>query len=246
VLKGYPSTLRSLAHHCLDRGEPLTPAPRLVFADSELLLPDTRALLEQAFGTPPIDIFGTFETDNIAFQCAARDGYHIATDCVVLEIVRDGKPVPTGEDGEIVVTVLRNRTLPFVRYNLGDIGRLSPQRCSCNLPFPLLAVLEGRANDLVAHADGSLRSALGILARVTPFAGAIQQYQLRQLDLKRFELLVVPARRFADVGRERILHAVGSALGDARIALRLVDTIPPDRSGKRRIFISQLASKGHA
>jgi hypothetical protein len=52
-----------LAQHCLDSGQPLAPAPRLVFTDSELLLTDTRALLERAFGTSVNDIFGTFETD---------------------------------------------------------------------------------------------------------------------------------------------------------------------------------------
>jgi phenylacetate-CoA ligase len=241
VLQGYPSGLRSLAHHCLDSGETLAPAPRLVFTDSELLLPDTRALLEQAFGTPAIDIFGTFETDNIAYQCAVRDGYHIATDCVVLEIVRDGKPVPIGEEGEIVVTVLANRTLPFIRYNLRDIGRLSAQPCSCDLPFPLLAAIQGRANDLVVFADGGRGSPLGILERIKRFAGAIQHYQLRQVEIGRFELLVVPSSRFLMVDREGILNAIGSALGDATIELRLVEMIPPDRSGKRRTFISHLA-----
>src|SRR5208283_2046123 len=49
VLQGWPSALRSLAHHCIERGHPLSPAPRMVFTDSELLLPDTRVLLERAF-----------------------------------------------------------------------------------------------------------------------------------------------------------------------------------------------------
>lgn len=110
VLQGYPASLRSLAHHALETGNRLTPAPRLVFSDSALLPPDTRVLVEQAFGTRVIDVFGTFETDNIAFQCAAGDGYHIATDSVVLEIVRDGTPVPTGEEGEIVTAQLTLQT----------------------------------------------------------------------------------------------------------------------------------------
>jgi phenylacetate-CoA ligase len=241
VLQGYPSSLRLLAHHCLERGEPLQPAPRLVFTDSELLLPDTRDLIERAFGTSPIDIFGTFETDNIAYQCAARDGYHVATDCVVLEILRDGIPVPIGEEGEIVVTVLANRTLPFIRYNLRDIGRLSTRRCSCGLPFPLLAMIQGRANDLIVFADGRRCSPLGILARIKRFADAILQYQLSQLDIGRFELLVVPARQFLNATSDAILQAIGPELGGAKIELRLVDAIPPDRSGKRRAFISQLA-----
>jgi phenylacetate-CoA ligase len=246
VLQGYPASLRSLAHYCLETGDRLTPAPRLVFSDSALLLQDARALAEQAFGTRVIDIFGTFETDNIAFQCAARDGYHIATDSVVLEIVRDGKPAPAGEEGEIVVTVLGNRTSPFIRYNLRDIGRLSTRDCSCGLPFPVLAVIEGRSNDLIALADGRRCMSAGVLIPLTPFADAIQQYQLRQLQIEHFELRIVPSSRFANVGPERILSAIGSRLGNARIDLRLVDVIPADRSGKQRAFVSDLADDHRA
>ncbi len=241
VLQGYPSSLRSLAVHCLDRGEPLIPAPRLLFTDSELLTPDTRALLEPAFGTSAIDIFGSFETDNIAWQCAARDGYHIATDCVVLEIVRDGQPVPLGDEGEIVVTVLRNRTFPFIRYNLGDIGRLSTRTCSCDSPFPLLANVQGRANDLIVLSGGRRRTSLDVSHRIGRNTDAIRHYQLRQVEIGRFELLIVPSSRFADAERERIMSVFRAALGNVEVEIRLVDAIPRDRSGKRRAFVSQLA-----
>jgi phenylacetate-CoA ligase len=246
VLQGYPSSLRLLAHHCLERGRTLQPAPQLVFTDSELLLPDTRALLEEQFGAPVLDVFGTFETDNIAFQCLQREGYHVATDCVVLEIVRDGKPVPIGEEGEIVVTVLGNRTLPFIRYNLRDIGRLSQQPCPCGLSFPLLAVLQGRANDQIVLANGARRPPPAILAHLARFIDTILQYQLRQIGFGCFELLIVPSSRFSEGSRGEILRGIATALGNAKVELRLVDTIPPDPSGKRRAFVSALAAGARA
>jgi phenylacetate-CoA ligase len=239
VLQGWPSALRSLANHCIEVGQPLTPAPRLVFTDSELLLPDTRTLLERAFGTSPIDIFGTFESDNIAYQCARRNGYHLAIDSVVLEIIRDGKPVPIGEDGEMVVTVLRNRTTPFIRYNLRDIGRLSAEPCPCGLPFPLLAVVQGRVTDLVVLPDGRQCTPQGIFARMNNLADTVRHYQLRQAASGDFEFLIVPARNLSDLDREQIIDAVKSTLGNANIELRLVDVIPPDPSGKRRLFVSR-------
>ena len=240
VLMGYPSSLRSLAYHCLELSRPLSPAPRLVFTDSELLTPDTRAVIEQAFGTGPIDVYGTFETDNIAWQCAARADYHIATDCVVLEVVKDGKPVPPGEDGEIVVTVLHNRTFPFIRYNLRDMGRLGTQPCACGLPFPMLAGIQGRANDLIVLADGRRRTATDLTARIGRSDALIHQYQLRQLAIGRFELLVVSSSQFGDVERESLAQIVRSALGDAHVEVRVVEAIAPERSGKRRAFISEV------
>ena len=241
VLQGWPSALRSLANHCIENRQPLTPAPRLVFTDSELLLPDTRALLERAFGSSPIDIFGTFESDNIAYQCALRNGYHVAIDSVILEIVRDGKAVATGEDGELVVTVLRNRTTPFIRYNLRDIGRLSAEPCPCGLPFPLLAVVQGRVTDLAVLPDGRQCTPQGIFARMNSLSDTVRHYQLRQAATGEFEFLIVPARDLSSLERQEIIDAVRPSLGEVTIELRLVDVIPPDPSGKRRLFISQPA-----
>ncbi|MGZ8463397.1 MAG: phenylacetate--CoA ligase family protein [Candidatus Deferrimicrobiaceae bacterium] len=246
VLQGYPSSLRSLAHHCLERDRPLEPAPRRVFTDSELLTRGTRALLEQAFRAPVIDVFGTFETDNIAYQCPAGGGYHVATDCVVLEIVRDGKPAPPGAEGEIVVTVLANRTHPFIRYNLRDVGRLSPEPCSCGRSFPLLSSIEGRTDDMIVLADGSRRTAMNVLGRIDRFIGEIRHYQLRQVEVGRFELLIVPSSRFSDVGKEGIRRAAEAGLEGAGIEMRLLEAMPLDRSGKRRAFVSLLNDGGDA
>jgi phenylacetate-CoA ligase len=241
VLQGYPSSLRSLANYCRERGRSLQPNPRLVFTDSELLTPDTRALLEQQFAAPVLDVFGTFETDNIAFQCAARSGYHIASDCAVIEIVRDGKPVPTGEQGEIVVTVLANRTTPFIRYNLRDLGRLLPQPCECGLPFPLLSGLHGRSDDLIVLAGGGQRTAMEVLGRLDHSAACVRHYQLRQLRLGVFELLIVPASGFVAADGQQLASAIAATLGNAQVTVRIIDAIPPERSGKLRAFVSQLA-----
>lgn len=241
VLQGYPSSLRSLANYCRERGRSLNPTPRLVFTDSELLTPDTRALVEQQFAAPVLDIFGTFETDNIAFQCAMRTGYHIASDCAVIEIVREGKPVPPGEQGEIVVTVLANRTTPFIRYNLRDIGRLLPQPCACGLPFPLLTGLQGRADDLIVLEGGGQRTAMDVLGRLDHSSAAVRHYQLRQLRLGVFELLMVPSSAYRPEDGKRMASAIAATLGNAQVTVRLVEFIPPDRSGKLRAFVSQLA-----
>jgi phenylacetate-CoA ligase len=237
ILQGYPSALRTLAHFCLESGKPLEPAPRIVFSDSELLLPDTRALLHKAFGTAVIDIFGTYETDNIAWQCAGSDGYHVATDCVLLEIIRDGRPAEAGEQGEMVVTVLSNWTTPFIRYNLQDLGQFAAEPCACGSPFPLLTRLVGRADDLIALEDGSSRTAMDVLGRLDRYVDLVRHYQLRQLGTQRFELLIVPARRLGNGDAASLIAAVRESLPSAAVELKLVDNIAPQKSGKRLAFV---------
>ena len=124
LVQGYPSVLRCLAFELVAR-QIETPYVRTVFTDSELLTPDTRALIEKAFGAPVLDVFGSFETDNIAYQCSSDSDYHVTTDSVIAEVLNDGKSA-TDRDGDLVVTVLRSRMTPFIRYNLRESG--SPAR----------------------------------------------------------------------------------------------------------------------
>ncbi len=237
VLQGYPSALRGLALFCLASGKPLKPAPRIVFSDSELLMPDTRALLQKAFGTAVIDIFGTYETDNIAWECPRAGGYHVATDCVLLEIIRDGRPAQAGELGEMVVTVLANRTTPFIRYNLHDLGQFSTVPCGCGSPFPLLTRVVGRADDLITMDDGSSRTPMDVLGRLDRYTDLVNHYQLRQLGTRHFQLLIVPARRLEEGEAAKLVAAVQESLPSVAVELKLVDSIAPQKSGKRLAFV---------
>ena len=62
-----------------------------------------------------------------------------------MEIVdRDGKALPPGEAGEIVVTHLATRDFPFIRYRTGDVAVLDERRCPCGRGLPLLKDIQGR------------------------------------------------------------------------------------------------------
>ena len=77
------------------------------------------------------------------------------------EIQRGGL---AASDGQLVVTSLAQKTVPLVRYALGDEIVLLPGDCRCGLPYPRVDVL-GRAGDSFAilgskfHYDALLRSA---------------------------------------------------------------------------------------
>ncbi len=246
ILQGYPSSLHALARYCVEHSAILDPAPRFVFTDSEMLRPQTRALMQVAFGTAPIDIFGTYETDNIAYQCAERGGYHVALDSVVLEIVRDGRVMPAGSEGELVVTSLTNRTHPFIRYRLGDIGRYSAARCPCGRSFPVLDMISGRADDMIVLADRTHRSPLDVLGRLDRFAPVVRHYQLHQTAVDRFELWIVPSPAYTAQDGQRILQAIEEPLSRAVVALTIVDAVPRDPSGKLRSFICSIQAPSRA
>ncbi|MET7462740.1 AMP-binding protein [Nonomuraea sp. NPDC005501] len=155
VLIGYPVHLRALLRE-------LTPAElarlkrtlRLVMTESELLLPEHRTMFEERFGAPVFDEYSAFEVLNIAYDCRYGRA-HLGEDRVYCEIVDDqGRPLPDGEPGQVVVTAFMERAMPLLRYSLGDIGMIEPGRCRCGRRFRTLRLTAGRSNDYVTLPSG--------------------------------------------------------------------------------------------
>ena len=67
--------------------------------------------------------YGTADLGLIAYEASENDGM-VIDENVILEIVTPGTgdPIPEGEVGEVVVTVLDNYELPMIRFATGDLS----------------------------------------------------------------------------------------------------------------------------
>ena len=88
--------------------------------------------LRDAFLARGIDAYqsyGTADLGLVAYETAAREGL-LLDESVIVEIVRPGtgEPVPDGEVGEIVVTVL-NADYPLLRFGTGDLSAMLAGPC---------------------------------------------------------------------------------------------------------------------
>lgn len=67
-----------------------------------------------------------------AICCPAHEGMHLRENHVIAEIVdENGKRVPDGTFGELVITTIGMQAQPLVRYKTGDRTRILPGRCPC-------------------------------------------------------------------------------------------------------------------
>jgi phenylacetate-CoA ligase len=108
--------------------------------------------LEQRWGCPVYDTYGTHEIGTAGFECPHQDGLHLMEDCVYLEVVDvdTGAPLPPGERGNLVATVFFRNLPPIIRYNLRDLSRiLAPGRCACGSHFRRMDHLLGRSDAMI-------------------------------------------------------------------------------------------------
>ena len=93
-----------------------------------------------------------------AITCSAHEGMHLRETDVIAEIVGpDGKVLPYGETGELVITTVGMEALPLIRYRTGDFTCILPSPCPCGSQVIRLDRLHrGGEEDLLSRLDDAL------------------------------------------------------------------------------------------
>lgn len=240
ILMGYPSVIARIAARI--KGRDLRGIRmKAIYSDSEILTPPMRERIERAFGVKAIDVYGTFETENIAYECARHEGYHIAADCVIMEFLKAGRPVSPGEEGEVVCTVLDNYATPFIRYNLHDLASYSDRPCSCGRTFPLMTKITGRSHIYALKANGGKISATTLSGNFWPLSHDLLEFQIIQEGIDEFRVRVVPSRYFDASTEGKIRNVFQTDFPHAKVAIECVEMIEKrDQSKKFLEFKSML------
>jgi phenylacetate-CoA ligase len=239
---GYVSAVVELAEQARlmgARSRPLVPYAKVF---GEMLYPFQRRIIEEGLGARVIETYGCNETGTVAYECPAGS-IHVFADHVTVEILKDGEPVRPGEMGDIVLTCTTNRTMPLIRYRVGDRGRLLPDPCSCGRPHPVLEGIEGRSGDVLLTSSGTQvhgTAALGgVLKKVhaTTPPESIRQVLFEQHDPRTWIVLVQPGPGFEDQAAAVLVEGVQAVFGNqCTVTVKQVPVIPREPSGKFRFY----------
>jgi len=233
---GYASALHLLAKYCLDEGLE-TAKPKAVFSTSSKLLPSWRKIIEKVFCCDVYDVYGSREMSTIASECPKHSGLHVASEHVFLEFVKDGEHVAPGETGKVLVTNLHNYAMPFIRYDIGDLGKPSNESCPCGRSLPLIESIEGRTYEIFMTGDGSFTTLRGL---DTFFENLpVKEYQIIQNAPDEIHVKVVKDRGYVQKHTKFIAKNI-KWVGKANITVETVDSIPLERSGKKRYLTSKV------
>ena len=242
MLFGYPSALSHIARHAARRGQRMDDLGiGVAFVTSERLYDEQRAAIVAAFGCPVANGYGGRDAGFIAHECP-QGGMHITSEDIVVEIIgADGRPLPHGQAGEIVVTHLATRDFPFVRYRTGDVGVLDDRACPCGRGLPLLKEIQGRSTDFVVAADGTVMHGLALIYVLRDLPG-LSAFKIIQHSVQRTEVQVVPENgTLLAATRERIAAGLRARLGaGVRVDICPVAAIAAEKSGKFRYVVSHV------
>ena len=237
VIYSYTTGVGRFAEYLCDKyGDQSPVRPRVVIITSETLFEQHRQAIKKAFGLEPCNEYGAAECGLIAFQCPAG-GLHLYIDRVKVEIV---DPDEKGY-GRVIVTSLMNQAMPILRYELGDLGRLMEEKCSCGRTLPLFELAGARVSEMIVTPRGTAASStfFAYMAK-SLIPHGLRQFRAiqKRIDLMHLQLV---HKHPGDAEIEEIIRKqVTEFLGDdVAVEFEYLEEILPDKSGKLRYFVRE-------
>jgi phenylacetate-CoA ligase len=242
MLFGYPSAISLIAAHAEGRGIRMDDLGiEVAFVTAERLYDRQRDTIARVFGCRVANGYGGRDAGFVAHECP-EGGMHVTAEDIILETVdADGRVVPAGEAGELVVTHLATRDFPFIRYRTGDIGVLGGERCPCGRGLPVLREVQGRTTDFVVARDGTVMHGLALIYILRDLPG-LEAFKIEQESVDHTRVLLVAGQGFDPGVVETIRAGFRARLGEGvRIDAELVPELKPEPSGKFRYVVSRVA-----
>ncbi|MBX3372556.1 MAG: phenylacetate--CoA ligase family protein [Phycisphaeraceae bacterium] len=236
-IHGYVSAVYALARHVVDSGSTGgIPGLRLVVTESEKLYPFQRRAMEQAFGCPVVEHYGSVGFGNIAQQDPAGH-LRVCEDVVWLE---------RSDSGEAIVTSLSSFAFPFIRFALGDLIDFRPE-IPPGLPYAVLREVTGRTLDLMPRPDGGHVHGVAVAHAIDPHMAVVRRYQVRQSAVDRITVVLEPlADQVPDAVCATIRTAIEGLFGPGVTVDVRPGRVTPAESGKFHWIRSEVARRNEA
>lgn len=176
--------------------EKLPAIPTLVYMEltGEMFLESQRVRLEKLFSCIVKSHYGAMEVNSMGYE-EEKGKYRLFETAAYVEILDDnGKVLKNGEEGNIYVTSLHNYAMPFIRYGIGDCGKIVTE-CDGGKKSRILQLSDTRKNDLFYLEEGAGIPPDGLLKPVDIINSmedyAVYQFRAVQVEYRTIEIYAI-------------------------------------------------------
>lgn len=219
---------------------------RYIELTGEMLLPEMKTYIENAFHAKAVNQYGSVEMNSIAFECPEGQLHCLEENCHIEILASQGRELKSGSEGEIYVTTLTNYAMPLIRYQLGDRGSLSEINCPCGGCRKVLRLTAGRSTDYITDEEGNQINAYIFIRAVENVncivEHAILQFQIFQKTKDKFLVKFVVDEEISKQEIERLFleNLWQDSLENVTYEFQYDSELLPDnQSGKLSWFINE-------
>ncbi|MCR5118127.1 MAG: phenylacetate--CoA ligase [Lachnospiraceae bacterium] len=205
-----------------------------------------RAYIHDKLGIELYDIYGLTEIygPGIGINCDKQTGMHYWDDYLYIEIIDPvtGKPVPDGEEGEIVITTLVKEGAPLIRFRTHDLSRIIPGDCPCGSKHPRLDIIRGRSDDMFkVHGVNMFPSQVEELLGTIDGVSSEYQIDIAHDDEVNRDVILITAEAEGRVNFEKTGKLIKEAFKSKinvtpRVTVVPVGTLPRSEKKTKRVY----------
>lgn len=217
---GYPGMLGHLAL-LKENGHGNNINPKYIATIGSVLDKNLKKLIEETFNAHVFEVYGATESGTIAFQCK-NGNYHIMSDYVYPEFLKNGEPVDSKKPGNIIITRLSGHGTPIIRYNaINDIVAPLHEKCNCGMSGGLINRIYGRDDLSLCFSGGRLLLPLSISEIYSRIlyelkTTKVKESKIIQHSLTKIEIQLVIDKNLKDKGpsKEEIFSIIKKGFYD--------------------------------
>ncbi len=229
LIEGSAEVLSVLGEHLAGQGGGPFQA-KAVLAHGQELTAEARAQIEAVFGCRVFSLYRTGEFADIACEGDAHDGLLVAAEGFIVELLVNGRPARLGEQGELFVTDLNNRCMPFLRYATGDRAvAMGPDGSFPNARgLPRIGMVRGRVGGTVSGKDGA-RVPLGYFSALfAQYGYAVRRFRVEPRSSDTLGLYIQKAARYSESTLDEVKEKIRERLGpvDIDVCFEGAETAP--------------------
>jgi phenylacetate-CoA ligase len=231
VIEANPSLLARFSRWAWRKGEAVF-QPSLITLTYEFPSALQLRAIRRVFSSPIASSYGATEAGYVFMECE-RGRLHQNSDFCRVDLL-PVKGLEKEKVGLILVTTFGNKWFPLLRFEIGDLGRISPDACPCGRNFGMtLSSIEGRLVSLFLAAGNKPVTHRQLDQAIASVEG-IDEYRLDQ-DLHKqvwLRLVADGSRSVQSVlgdAREAVQHLLGDEIN---VTAEAVHSLLPEPSGK--------------
>jgi phenylacetate-CoA ligase len=231
VLEANPSLLARFARWARREGKAVF-QPGLITLTYEFPSAVQLRAIRRIFSSPIASSYGSTEAGYVFMECE-QGRLHQNSDFCRVDLL-PAKSLEVEKIGTILVTNFGNPWFPLLRFEIGDLARVSPDPCPCGRSFGLtLSSIEGRSLS-VFLASGNRQVTHRQLDEAIAAVDGVDEYRLDQESPKQVRLRLTsdetrPGQTVLREARETISALLGSQV---EVAAEAVQRLLPEASGK--------------
>jgi phenylacetate-CoA ligase len=235
-IRGYASSIyffvKWIEENNLEIYQPLS-----VLTTAEKLHPHMKEKIGTILNCEVYDAYGLNDGGVTAYECSEHCGLHIDIERSIMEIAdKEGNMLETGE-GKILATSLYNYSMPFIRYDTGDLGTISNDICSCGRGYRLLKKVIGRQQEILKTPEGKYIHG-EFFTHIFWEIEQVKEFQIIQEKLDKITIRIAYEKDFDEKQLDKIREIIRKRSEGWNVEFKFVDNIERTESGKYKFILN--------